>query len=145
MEAIVAWTPPESLVVFHVHMYKVPFISQLNFKHMKKGREKLKLSLSKDPSSQYSIYASFKVYPQKWTTGKGNNPFSNPLETTDRGGTDGPLGWNLKCTIIFKIKVCRGLLFGKKTLLITWDDEINSLSLSSLTPGPEPLGIYFLW
>lgn len=47
MEAIVAWTPPESLVVFHVHMYKVPFISQLNFKHMKKGREKLKLSYLK--------------------------------------------------------------------------------------------------
>lgn len=30
-------------------MYKVPFILQFNFKHMKKGRKKLKLSLSKDP------------------------------------------------------------------------------------------------
>lgn len=36
------------LVVCHVHMYKVPFILQFNFEYMKKEREKLKLSSSKD-------------------------------------------------------------------------------------------------
>lgn len=36
------------LVVCHVYMYKVPFILQFNFEYMKKEREKLKLSSSKD-------------------------------------------------------------------------------------------------
>lgn len=53
------------LVVCHVYMYKVPFILQFNFEYMKKEREKLKLSSSKDFfSSQYSTYAGFNVYPQ---------------------------------------------------------------------------------
>lgn len=36
--------PPAGLVVFHEYMYKVPFILQLNFKYIKKGRKKIKVT-----------------------------------------------------------------------------------------------------
>lgn len=107
---------------------------------MKKGRKKLKLSLSKDPFLLNTVFMLvLKSILKNELQKKGSNAFSTPLETTDRGGADE----NGKPSIIFKIKVCRGLLFGTKILLATQD---KAVSLPSLIPGPEPLGtLYFLW
>lgn len=120
-------------------MYKVPFILQFNFKHMKKGRKKLKLSLSKDPFLLNTVFMLvLKSILKKINYIKRQQSFLKP--TRDYRGR---IDKNIKLSIIFKIKVCRGLLFGKKILLTTYD---KTVPLSSLVPGPEPLGtLYFLW